>query len=45
MFYLFYLYQLVKIMLLPGLISIIGTCYIVRSNSSLAKYFRKFFEL
>ena len=45
MFYLFYLYQFVKIMLLPGLISIIGTCYIVKSKSSLAKYFRKFFEL
>ena len=45
MFYLFYLYQLVKLLVLPISISVIGTYYIVKSNSSLAKYFRKFFEL
>lgn len=45
MFYLFYLYQLVKLLLLPGLISIIGTYYIDKSNSKVAKYLRQFFEL
>ena len=45
MFYLFFLYQLVKLLLLPGLISVIGTYYTFTSNSNLAKYFRQFFEL
>ena len=45
MFYLFYLYRLIKLSLIPVLLGVGGTYYIVNSNSKAAKYLRKFFGL
>ena len=45
MFYLFYIYQLVKLILIPVLLGAAGTYYIVNSSSETAKYLRKFFGL
>lgn len=45
MFYLFYIYKLVELLLIPVLLGVAGTYYIVNSRSKTAKYLRKFFGL